>query len=188
MNWLKDKPVATTPEEEVILSARKLLDDSCQEFVEGFPVWMKCNVILNSLSLSERWERGEDAEYVNSIIAWDEINTFLRKGSVEYDYNLFGEISSLEELADLRDEAVCSSMDEYMPCYKQVCKQCGEEFVLSRKEIDWYLKKNLKVPHRCEYCRKGTKRSEPPKPVEKVEEEPIKTAMQLALEAAGITL
>lgn len=188
MNWLKDKPKATTPEEEVILSAKKLLDDSCKGFLESFPIWMKCNYILNSMQLSKRWEAGETVEYVNSIIAWDEINTLLHTGGVEYDFNLFEKIQSLEELSELRDDAILSSMDEYMPCYKQICKQCGEEFTLTRKEINWYLKKNLKIPHRCEYCRKGTKRPEPQKPIEKVEEEPAKTTMQLALEAAGITL
>ncbi len=37
------------------------------------------------------------------------------------------------------------------------CVQCGKEFSLSDGEVDFYIKKGLSIPKRCESCRKINK-------------------------------
>lgn len=34
------------------------------------------------------------------------------------------------------------------------CKDCGKLFALTRMEVDWFNRKNLHLPKRCEDCRK----------------------------------
>ena len=60
-------------------------------------------------------------------------------------------------------------------------------------EIEWYLNKNLNIPKTCEFCRKGLKRpdkieSKSKISNESIEEEPVKTEMQIALENAGVSI
>ena len=37
------------------------------------------------------------------------------------------------------------------------CKDCGMYFFVSKDEASWYTDKGLKVPSRCEFCRKKRK-------------------------------
>ena len=131
-------------------------------------IWMRCNFILNSTQ-----------NYKDEEINWEKVNEILHsKSDILYDYNIFSEITSREELLLLRENAICASLG-YGPFHKKKCKACGNDFYLNFGEIEFFQNKGLKMPCRCIYCRKGIER---PKPITtitpKVEsEEPVKTAM-----------
>lgn len=40
---------------------------------------------------------------------------------------------------------------------KRACVQCGNEFELTNSEVDFYKKKNLNLPKRCQACREKNK-------------------------------
>ena len=40
---------------------------------------------------------------------------------------------------------------------KRTCKQCGEEFILSRSEVAFYKERKLTLPRRCKKCREQKK-------------------------------
>ena len=40
---------------------------------------------------------------------------------------------------------------------KRTCVQCGNEFELTNSEVDFYKKKNLSLPKRCQACREKNK-------------------------------
>ena len=42
---------------------------------------------------------------------------------------------------------------------KRTCKQCGKEFFITKKEIDFYKGKNLSIPKRCKECRDANKKN-----------------------------
>lgn len=43
---------------------------------------------------------------------------------------------------------------------KRTCIQCGKEFELTNSEVDFYRKKNLHLPKRCQACREKNKRQD----------------------------
>lgn len=43
---------------------------------------------------------------------------------------------------------------------KNVCKQCGKEFELTKEEIQFYESKNLDIPKRCKECREKNKQKQ----------------------------
>jgi len=34
------------------------------------------------------------------------------------------------------------------------CRDCGKDFVMGKREINWYSKRGWTLPKRCESCRK----------------------------------
>lgn len=39
----------------------------------------------------------------------------------------------------------------------RTCKDCGEYFMLVKREVYWFLDRNLSIPCRCDKCRKKRK-------------------------------
>lgn len=176
--------------EAQIKRVREMMSEHAYEFSKKFPIWMKCNLLMNQIHAGELLEQGKTIEEINLMVNWDKVNSFLQDSYVDYDYNMFDEIKTIEDLERLRGDAITASVMDDWPSYRQKCKQCGHDFSMSRKEINWFLNRELNVPHRCNYCRKGIKRPEPvkviipePKPVV-----PEKTSMQIAMEKAGLKL
>ena len=146
--------------------------------VKSWPVWMRCNFLLNSISDTKN----------QSDVNWTFINEVLNFQNDNYDFNLFEKVESIEDLKCVRDDAIVSETPEFnLPYFKKKCKQCGDNFILTRGEIDYFLDKKLNVPNRCKCCRKGIKK-EKPKAMENINISSEKTAMQLAFEKAGISL
>lgn len=156
---------------------QEIFEQHRRQVLKGFPIWMKCNVLLNSIGKMDK-----------KNINWDYVNEILNDSNDELNYNLFDRIETYEQLLDLASDSKIAEVPEFgMPYFKKKCKVCNDEFTLTKGEILSYLKKDLKIPCRCYYCRKGI---EKPKPIkqEAIEkkEEPIKTAFELAFEKAGI--
>lgn len=151
---------------------------------------MKCNVILKDLR-DHFIETNEDLD--KNQLKW--INKILKhpcKNYNEFDFNIFDEIHSLDELKELQDASNAAEYD-IGPKRKEICKKCGNTFYLTKGELDWYRSRDLNVPKKCPYCRKGIERpvmiySENENFNESIEEEPVKTEMQIALEKAGVSI
>ena len=156
-----------------------------EETLKKMPLWMKCNYVLNKIySTFERIGKEDE-----SIISWEKINSILKNSNDKYQYNLFGFISSISELKDLRMDVLSAELLESgLPYYKSVCKTCKNEFTLSKRELLYFLNRDLKVPCRCYYCRKGIERPVPvvSLPQKEENEEAVKTEMQIAMEKARI--
>jgi len=43
---------------------------------------------------------------------------------------------------------------------KKVCKECGNEFILTDKQVEFYKKQNWAEPERCQNCRRKRRRVE----------------------------
>ena len=160
-----------------------LLNEVVKNTLKGMPVWMKCNFLLNAINQKEEVTIDE----LNQQIDWVKINELLKDSTLDIDYNIFDRISSIEDLEELRVNSTIASVPEMnQPYYIKVCKICGDEFTLTKGEVDWFEKKDLQLPCKCYYCRKKIQKPITQVKVEEKEEEPMKTAMQLALEKAGI--
>lgn len=158
--------------------AKAILDEMSRKILLDMPVWMKCNYLMNQIARIPK----ELQENIN----WDKVNEILLNTNLPMDFNIFDRVSSIEELDNVRGDAILASTPEFHMSYlRKTCKKCKNTFTLTLSEINWYEKKGLHIPSRCQYCRKGEER---PKPIAKIEpkEEPMKTSMELAMEKAGI--
>lgn len=165
-------------EGDPVTVVKNAFDKAGIEYVKTFPVWMRCNYLLNTIANVPEDKRDN--------IKWDFVNEVLSAQTESLDFNIFDEIRSIDDLTQLKLDSTIAEIPEFnAPYFRKKCKCCNEEFTLTRGEINSYFKKGLKVPSRCYYCRKNIER---PKPIviEKVKEEPVKTAMQIAMEKAGI--
>lgn len=163
---------------DAIQRFQKASKEAGNALVKSMPVWMRCNYLLNMIDRIPEESRDK--------IDWGYINEVLRAQNENFDFNIFDDVKSIEDLFDVKMRSTTAEIPEFNePYFKKTCKCCKEEFTLTRGEINSYLKKSLKVPAKCYYCRKNIKK---PIPVAKtqVEEQPIKTAMQIAMEKAGI--
>lgn len=175
-------------QEETIAAARAIIQKSLMEAIKKYPTWMRCNLLLNNINAGKLIEEGHTVDEINAMVDWEKVNEILSQFSIPYDYNLFGKVSSIEELEAVREGAYTTSIIDDWPSYKQTCKQCGDDFTMSRKEINWFINKGMKVPCRCYHCRKGLQKPKTitiPKQTTK-KKEPEKTSMQIAMEKAGL--
>jgi hypothetical protein len=38
---------------------------------------------------------------------------------------------------------------------EQVCRDCGDTFIITAREFDWFAMRDLKTPRRCHHCRRA---------------------------------
>lgn len=164
---------------DVIKEAHELLKKVQDDTLKKMPTWMRCNYLLNQII-------NEEDKNVN----WGKVNKILRTTNVPYDFNIFTYVYSKADLLEVRDNAITASIPgSGLSYHRKKCKKCGEFFSLTLEEIQWYERKNLKVPSTCYYCRKGIEKPKPIKAIKKPDvEENFKTAMQIAMEKAKIQL
>lgn len=170
-----------TGKEECFDAVHKLFEEATENAMLKMPMWMRLTYFANILCR-------EDAD--DKSINWDKVNRFLMLGIDRKKpyYNIHGKIKSVRQLHEATADArIAAIPDMDMPYYRKRCKQCGEMFELTLGEIESYEKKGLHIPGRCYYCRKGINRQTKEHIIPKqVEEEPVKTQMQIAMEKAGI--
>ena len=185
LNKKDDNFVTKKEKAETIKEAKQILRNISIDILKKMPVSMKSAVILSDLNKNKCQKLDEkQLKEINEILKYP------CEGDV-YDFNIFDEIHNIKDLEELFEQSNYADMGIY-PKYKQTCKKCGHTFYLNNTEIKWYLIKNLNIPKKCEFCRKGLKRPEKVKAKSKIsneslEEETVKTEMQIALEKAGIT-
>lgn len=186
LNKKDDNFVTKKEKVETIKEARQLLRNTSIDILKKMPISMKSAIILSDLN-KNNVEKLDEKQL-------KEINEILKhpcEGDV-YDFNIFDEIRNIKDLEELFEKSNYADMGIY-PKYKQTCKKCGHTFYLNNTEIKWYLIKNLNIPKKCEFCRKGLKRPDKIESKSKISneslgEEPVKTEMQIALEKAGMSI
>jgi len=180
-NKIKKETITEEEKEAVIKETKKTLEKIQTETLNTFPIWMKTNVLMNWIN---------EGKLTNEQIDWNYINQVLHTSTqeIKIDYNIFDEISSIEELSELRDNSNEAAYIETVPFYQETCKKCGKTFTLTRNEINFFLNHDLQIPKRCYACRKGIIPEKIKPERNKEEDEKVKTEMFLALEKAGFKI
>ena len=52
---------------------------------------------MNQIHAGELLEQGKTIEEINLMVNWDKVNSFLQDSYVDYDYNMFDEIKTIED-------------------------------------------------------------------------------------------
>lgn len=186
LNTKNPNYVSEKEKEETIKEAKQILKNISIDILKQMPVSMKSSVILSDLNRNNIKELDKNQlKEINEIIKYP----YYGNG---YDYNIIDEIHNIKDLEEIYEKSIYADLGIY-PKYKQTCKKCGHTFYLNNSEIEWYLNKNLNIPKTCEFCRKGLKRPDKIESKSKIsneslEEETVKTEMQIALEKAGVSI
>lgn len=146
-------------------------------------MWMRLRILAHEAA------NAKAKGFSDEDLDWDTVNELIMLPSpVEYDYNLVHPVHTADELIAMSADCDMAGIMQDMPWHKQKCKACGAEFTLTYSEVEWFKRKEMVPPKRCRYCRKGIERpKKTPEPVRTPKaEEPAKTAMQIAMEKAGI--
>lgn len=159
-----------------LVNFSKAMQSVTVEMVKDFPMWMRFNYILNSIT---------NIEATN--INWKLIDEILKDNVNKYDYNAYDTINTIESLNSAKVNCIAASLGVGV-WYKSVCKECGETFYMTKGEIDFFEKKDFNLPKRCKNCRDGEPKIKKPiqnnKPINAVTDG--KTEMQIAMEKAGL--
>ena len=139
-------------EQNAINEAMKLLHAEMDKTLCSFPMWMRFNYLLNTVS--KVLEQGRTEADIN----WDKVNEILTTNRNEYDFNAFQRIENVETLAAMRADCLASSMG-FGVWQIHTCKDCGKEFYMSYKEVKFFESKEFHIPKRCKYCRDKRKTS-----------------------------
>lgn len=173
------KTSCATGHEECFQAVHKLFEEATENAMLKMPMWMRLNYFANTVGQTD----GKD-------VNWEKVNRFLMLGIDKKKpyYNICGKIRNVKQLKQAAVDARLAAMPDFgMPFYRRKCKQCGDMFELTLGEIESYERKGLHIPGRCRYCRKGIDKHTGEHIIpKKIEEEPVKTEMQIALEKAGI--
>lgn len=170
--------------DETMTKAGNIIRGMFEESIKTFPMWMRFNVIRNMLSNSIRSGNFDGVD-------WDKVNSLLRDNVSETDFNAFGEIRDIIALDEARLNciAACEGLGVWLV---RKCVTCGEEFHMTKKEVDFYKRNRLEIPKRCIIHRHSYKAKQVEKPKnEKKQERTVvllhsdgMTAMEIAMRKA----
>lgn len=156
----------------------KAIREVLKEMIKDSPMWMRFNFITHGIA-----ERKEEE------IDWDNVNNILRNNIDKYDFNAFEKITSKQELYNTIFNCNAASMN-IGAWYKDTCKECGEEFYMTRGEISFFERKDFNLPKRCKDCRDKKSKPIQNKTSQKsniVENSIVeKTTIQIAMEKVGL--
>lgn len=114
------------------------------------PLWMRLNYFGSKVN------KAIADGHKNEDIKWDYINEMCTKDLGQFDYNMYQNVNTAEELIELRFNVICAS-EGVGPWQKHKCKDCGREFYMDYKEVHFYQEKGLSLPKRCKECREKRK-------------------------------
>lgn len=130
-----------------IKRARELLAAEMDKTLYSFPMWMRLNYLGNTIG-----RLLSDDSHTEADINWDKANEILTTNVGEYDFNNFKRIENTDDLSIARMKCIQASIIGGV-WQKHICKECGEEFVLTYHEVKFYENKGLHIPKRCKACR-----------------------------------
>lgn len=119
--------------------------------LKKMPLWMRLNYFLNKVC------KAIQDGYQNEDIKWDYINEMCTKDLNQFDYNMYESVDTVEKLDSIRGGVFCAS-EGIGPWHKHKCKDCGNEFYMTYREVHFYEKKGLNLPKRCKECREKRKK------------------------------
>ena len=169
--------IKNSTETDEVKKVREAMTAMNKEILIGFPLELRIRSILGMIS------RMEDKSNLN----YDSINEIIHANIGEYDYNILPEVHTVEEIENILWD-IGNSIFMNTNYRKCTCKKCKDDFYLTFGEVEFYQRKEFKMPKMCPYCKKGI---EKPKKVEIKKEEPVieeklPTAMEIAMKKAGL--
>ena len=125
---------------------QELIGAEIDKALHSFPMWIRLNYLCNTIN--SMLTNG----YTETDINWDKVNEILTTNVGEYDFNNFKRIETVDELSYAT--MMCHQVSIIEGVWqKHICKDCGEEFVLTYHEVKFYENKGLHIPKRCKACR-----------------------------------
>ena len=121
--------------------------------LKKMPLWMRLNFFLNKVSQAIK------DGHKNEDIKWDYINEMCTAELNQFDYNMYENVDSIEKLDGQRFNLICAT-EGVGPWHKHKCKDCGEEFYMTYREVHFYEEKGLSLPKRCKECREKRKNNQ----------------------------
>lgn len=132
--------------EEVSRKMRESFQETELRMLAAFPMWMRFNYIGNKINNFLRGGHTEDE------VNWDKVNYILSNNRDEYDFNYYDEIKAIDQFCDVR--GLCFESQIFNGLWQlRVCKDCGKTFTMRFSEVEFYRKKKLHLPKRCQECR-----------------------------------
>ena len=131
---------------EVTRKAHELIRDIQIRTLKNMPLWMRLNYFINIISQAIAKGR------TNEEVDWDYVNEMCTADLDPFDYNMFENVSTIEELDGRRFNALCAA-EGLGPWHKHKCRDCGNDFHMMYKEVHFYKEKGLSLPKRCKACR-----------------------------------
>lgn len=157
----------------------KSMVDIQDSIMNSAPLFIRFNMLSHNLQNAKE-------KNLEGSINWDVVNDLLTRNRDQYDFNCFNRITSIDEFHDAAASCRIAEICDIQPFQKHICKQCGEEFYLFKKEVNFFKDKELHIPKRCRNCRKGIKKDDPKLIKNNESNEPAPTAMELAMKKSGI--
>jgi hypothetical protein len=117
------------------------------EILKELPLELRVNSLLGLIAKNEE-------VYGDFSLNLSNINDIVNSNIGEYNYNMIPEITSKEDLINLRDTIITATITDG-PYRKCRCKQCKDTFYLSSGEVEFFRQKEFKMPKICKYCKKG---------------------------------
>jgi hypothetical protein len=136
-----------TEEPKTMEIVQKFLRDHIKETLLTFPMWMRFNYLLNTIN------KALTDGHTEADIDWDKVNELLTTNRNEYDFNFFKRIETIEQLVFTRSDCIAASVCSDGIWQEHTCKDCGNGFCMSYKEVKFYEGKGLHIPKRCKACR-----------------------------------
>lgn len=137
-------------EQKTINDAAALIREEVDKVLLSSPMWMRFNYLCNSIG--NALKQG----FTEAEVDWDKINKILTTNVNEYDFNAFDRIETPEKL--VWESSLCQSAPLSNDIWqKHTCKDCGEPFLMTYNEVQFYENRNLHIPKRCKACREKRK-------------------------------
>lgn len=137
-------------EQKTIHDAAALIREEVDKILFSSPMWMRFNYLCNSVNNARR------QGFTDADMDWDKINKLLTTNVNEYDFNAFDRIETPEKL--VWESSLCQSAPLSNDIWqKHTCKDCGEPFLMTYNEVQFYENRNLHIPRRCKACREKRK-------------------------------
>ena len=114
--------------------------------LKKMPLWMRLNFFLNKVGQAIK------DGHKNEDIKWGYINEMCTANLNQFDYKMYENVDSIEKLDKQRFNLICAT-EGVGPWQKHRCKDCGKEFYMTYREVQFYKDKGLNLPKRCKECR-----------------------------------
>lgn len=137
-----------TPEEwaETNRKVSEMIQEAQIETLKKFPLWMRMNWFANQM------DKALHAGHEETEFKWDFINEMCTNDLNPFDYNLYKPVYTVSEFMYQKGDILFAS-EGIGPWQKHICKDCGKEFYMTYKEVQFYKDKELSLPKRCKECR-----------------------------------
>lgn len=136
--------------EETSRKVSEMIQEVQLDMLKKLPLWMRMNWFANQMNKA-LLDNHDETEF-----KWDFINEMCVKDLGPFDYNMYEPVDTVERFEGQRFNVICAS-EGVGPWHKHKCKDCGNEFYMTYKEVHFYKDKELSLPKRCKVCREKRK-------------------------------